>query len=195
MKNLLLSAIFLILILPFGADARPQKYKKPLPFKYDVRIGVSGVPLYPELNYGFPSDIETNRLDDMYNRYQGDKFTTGNITAEFNFAFKKWFTLSLGASFQNTYFNVYDPRLGLVGRHNDAQFSLVPQARFFWANTNYVRMYSSLGLGISIIPDGLYPIFQIAPLGIEVGKKVYGFAEYGFGTHYIGGGIGIGYRF
>ena len=36
---------------------------------------------------------------------------------------------------------------------------------------------------------------QIIPIGITFGRKVYGFAEYGAGFTYLGGSVGIGYRF
>lgn len=197
MKKFLFAIIATLLFLPSVAHAAKPKDKDGVPFKYDVRVGVSGVPSYALLSHGFsnPDDIYESRLDGIYSEYHGDKYTTGNISAEFDFIFKDWFTLSLGASFQNTSFNVYDPQLGKIGRRNDAQFSLLPQARLFWLNSEYVRLYISMGLGLSIISEGVYPIFQIAPAGIEVGKKIYGFAEYGIGTHYIGGYIGVGYRF
>ena len=60
-------------------------------------------------------------------------------------------------------------------------------------------MYSSIGLGIAMTydprPDEILPIFQMAPLGISVGKRLYGFGEIGLGAEYIGGRVGIGYRF
>lgn len=197
MKKFLFAIIATLLLLPSVAHAAKPKDKNGIPFKYDVRVGVSGVPFYTLLSNidGYPAHAYESRLDDIYSEYHGDKYTTGNISAEFDFIFKDWFTLSLGASFQNTSFNVYDPRFGKLGRHNDAQFSLLPQARLFCVNSEYVRLYISMGLGLSIISEGVYPIFQIAPAGIEVGKKIYGFAEYGIGTHYMGGYIGVGYRF
>ena len=40
-----------------------------------------------------------------------------------------------------------------------------------------------------------YPAAQIIPVGICVGRKVFGFAEVGYGTMYVGGMIGVGYSF
>ena len=36
---------------------------------------------------------------------------------------------------------------------------------------------------------------QINPVGIEIGRKLFGFCEAGFGTMYSGAMAGIGYRF
>ena len=60
-------------------------------------------------------------------------------------------------------------------------------------------MYGSAGLGImaGFFDDEayIYPTFQLVPLGLTFGRKVYGFAEFGLGTLYIGANIGAGFRF
>ena len=37
--------------------------------------------------------------------------------------------------------------------------------------------------------------FQMVPIGVTVGKKVFGFFETGIGTQYVGCMAGIGFRF
>ena len=57
----------------------------------------------------------------------------------------------------------------------------------------------SLGLGVTAGEfDGVsdcYPAGQAVLLGISVGRRLVGFAELGSGTMYMGGMIGVGYRF
>ena len=40
-----------------------------------------------------------------------------------------------------------------------------------------------------------YLSLQVTPVGISVGKKLFGFFELGVGTIYVGGCFGLGYRF
>ena len=42
---------------------------------------------------------------------------------------------------------------------------------------------------------GGYPLFQVAPVGITAGRRLYWFAECGIGMVYVGGKTGIGIRF
>jgi hypothetical protein len=75
----------------------------------------------------------------------------------------------------------------------------MPTARFKYVSRDAFSMYGSAGLGVMV---GLsekevycYPTFQLVPLGLTFGRKVYGFAEFGLGTLYIGANIGAGFRF
>lgn len=201
MRKILICLSVLLLAVPLTMDAK--KPQKKYPFKYDVRVGVSGFPLVADLmsNDSYlvgpePDEVYNSPLDYMYSVYDGSTYTTGNITAEFNFLLRRWFTLSLGVSFQDTYNKVFDPVTGqLPGTEHQSTFTFLPQARFSWINTNYVRMYSSLGFGVTVGPEDITPIIQLSPLGVEAGKKVYGFAELGVGLHFIGGYAGVGFRF
>ena len=79
-------------------------------------------------------------------------------------------------------------------------FQVVPQARFNWVSRDLVKMYSSIGIGALIGYDldkcfDILPTFQVTPIGIEVGRKVFGFCEGGIGMMYFGGMVGVGYRF
>ena len=76
-------------------------------------------------------------------------------------------------------------------------------ARFSWLNRKLVRLYSSVGAGLAVslmdvsyreYPE-TYLSLQVTPVGISVGKKLFGFFELGVGTIYVGGCFGLGYRF
>ncbi len=89
----------------------------------------------------------------------------------------------------------------LINKENKNILSTLATFRATWLNRRYVRMYSLIGAGArySMEGDFSYPInhlaFQIAPLGISVGKDLYGHVEFGVGTLYMGFNLGIGYRF
>ena len=77
---------------------------------------------------------------------------------------------------------------------------VVPQARFNWVRKELVKMYSSVGIGLMGGYDlekepGILPAFQISPVGIEIGRKVFGFCELGLGMMYTGAMAGVGFRF
>ena len=61
-------------------------------------------------------------------------------------------------------------------------------------------MYSSIGIGGLVGKDmdddlAVFPVGQVSPVGIEVGRKVFGFCELGFGMMYTGVMAGVGFRF
>ena len=41
----------------------------------------------------------------------------------------------------------------------------------------------------------IFPVFQLNPVGIEIGRKVFGFCELGIGFMYTGAMAGVGFRF
>lgn len=79
----------------------------------------------------------------------------------------------------------------------------MPVVRFTWLNRRWVRMYTSLGLGATFATgvdyeterfnDDLFA-FQFTPIGISVGRSLFGFAEVGVGAQ---GALmmGVGYKF
>ncbi|MBQ2783413.1 MAG: hypothetical protein IJE99_00250 [Alistipes sp.] len=83
-------------------------------------------------------------------------------------------------------------------RYSMCLASLMFNMRFSWLHRDYVSMYSSLGLGamahIQFGDSWLAPMVDAAWVGISVGKRVYGYAEFGAG---VGGVLraGVGVRF
>ncbi len=89
----------------------------------------------------------------------------------------------------------------LLNREGKNVLTTMAHVRFSWMNRPLVRMYSQLSAGAAYSMEGDYEYpyehisFQISPVGISVGKAVYGYAELGFGTAFVGCNLGIGYRF
>ena len=81
----------------------------------------------------------------------------------------------------------------------------------FWLNVmvsiryNYVQketwmLYSGAGFGcaISLVENEsnrIIPGFQIIPIGVSFGRRLYGFLNLGLGLEYNGFSAGLGYRF
>ena len=213
MKKTVLALIIMLGCLP-AVMAGPRTDADGLSYKYEFNIGWGGFPVLDATNfsnYNFLSApdepfFSPGSLGDIYSSYTGPTYSTGILSAEFNIQFKKWFALGLQANFDGLWSTAYSSDTGgRLGSCSGVAFSFLPYARFTYLNRPVVKLYSAVGLGIgagyrkydfSGFSEVLInPAFQMTPIGIMVGKRVYGLFELGAGTVYIGCTAGIGYRF
>lgn len=196
--------LILILLTSAFAMSAQDHNEQELPHRYEVRLGWSGYPVGDDNqfvgvnNHGFYS--YDHSISDIFSEYDGTTYMTGNIVGEFNIHFKKWFTFSLGFAANGIWKDVYSSQTDQkLRRENGWTATVLPQARFNWVRQEIVKVYSSVGAGIRAGSfderEDILLAGQIVPIGINVGKKVFGFAELGIGTVYIGGMFGVGYRF
>lgn len=201
---------FFILFVLLGTGYAVAQEENSIPesdqkrFKYEVRFGIGGI---STSDFGYMSSRPlpvVNRgqgqsLYDMYVEY-GPLYSTGAISADFNFIFTRWFSLSLG--FQTTNYirmaKDVDDEKGHLERAGYS-VSLLPQVRFTYLNRPMVKLYSSVGVFFGWYQNGddtgMHPVLHLVPIGVSVGDKVFGFAETCIGTTVIGGIIGVGFRF
>lgn len=180
------------------------------PYKHGVRVGISGTPFVLGLmtdvadgiNFGFVGRLPYIRgVSNFYEDFYGPLYTTGNIGAEFDWVLKKWMTVSAGAYFTGFWADRYNGMTGsLMRKENGVAVSLVGTIRFTYLNRRYVQLYSGVSAGAFVIGANTGEVggmihVQGIPIGVSVGRKVFGFAEVGIGTMYMGGNIGLGYRF
>lgn len=187
--------------------------------KFGVRVGYGLLPqvasgYFTELTTVFSSQNMTN-MTYIYNDYQGPNIGTGIINAAFDVQILRWFTASLNVGYGKMSHKMYD---GLThvekGEKVGHNFYILPEVKFTYFTREWIRLYGSLGLGVgkyigydqlkdSYIADG--QTFSVdrswkgesifVPFGVECGKKLYVYAQCGFGTLYYGGQFGIGYKF
>lgn len=220
--RLLLSVLFLAISFSACPDSsaadRRGTRREAAGFDYEARVGIGGFPIYGVSDFGqcgssgffgyyFDADPSyDDTLAGIYLPGLGTGYVTGVFSAEVDFNIKRWFTLTLGIGVNSAFQDVFDPMDGgKMGRNHCTTVSIVPEARFNWLNRDVVRLYSSVGIGLGMDvvrkvtydgPDtGYFPVIQLTPAGISVGRKVYWFAEYGVGLQYIGGMTGVGVRF
>lgn len=139
--------------------------------------------------------------------YADAEYYTGVYSLNYSYRFNR--TVSFGAALcyagvTRRYRSIADD--SSAGGDNRHFFSVMPLLRLYWLNSRYVCLYSSVGLGVTVERDiekfgnrrlvHTETMFagQFSPLGITVGKRLYGFAELGVGTQGVIIG-GIGYRF
>lgn len=201
MKKIIVLAFFLLVGIHAGARERDEnRGTEYTPFKYEVRVGYGGIPVLDVLPNVLAWDHipRTPELDDLYEPYSGMEYVMSNICAEFDFNLKKWFTLSLTLYTDIRWIERMD---GVTNRRTGinigATMVFLPQARFNYCNRKYMTMYSSIGVGVgySTFDSMLFPAFQVVPVGLTVGRKVFGFVEICLGDVNLGANAGIGYRF
>jgi hypothetical protein len=160
-------------------------------------------------------DFRTDMMSRLYSDYYGPTRTLGAIGIGVDYAVSNWFSASLdfaAASFwRSRYSAVNDSQ---VGSDSGTAFYLLPRAKFMYMNRRKVRLYGSFGIGAVLYggfdtlnyrvmdSDGVHFVnnsfracAQFSPIGVEFGRKLFGFAEIGAGTLYVGMQAGIGYKF
>lgn len=188
----------LLTLLPTFMSA--QQKEEPL-YRHEWRFGLSGLPAIDALIHGRfhdhePYDVD---IDHAYESYGGPRRMLGLLSAEYSINRSKRFTFAVGG-YVNCIWNRVNDYAGIrKGTEIGLSLHVIPTARYKYVSKPAFSAYGSIGLGAMVgYEDGEFfalPTFQIIPIGITFGRKVYGFAEYGAGFTYLGGSVGIGYRF
>ena len=209
MLALLTASISLSAQPGWGWQSRQRVRKHMNKAEYSVRVGWGGGP------FAYADRFECGRLiggdyyDIIFNPtiahaymdMNGSVFSTGTFTGDFNWNAGRFWNLSATMALCPVWSERVDGvTLKKEGYDFGMAISLMPNVKLMYCNTKTVRVYSSIGLGL-----GFYPGFkecttvcgeiQFNPVGVEVGRKWYGFGEIGIGTLYAGGRIGVGYQF
>ncbi|MCM1178016.1 MAG: hypothetical protein NC115_06730 [Bacteroidales bacterium] len=214
MKRLLCLCAMAVMCSAAMAKGRSAEAASGQPlYKYEFNVGYATFPVWAASVHTFwgsqcdmpaPSiAAKYGSVGNLYGEYTSAEYLTGVISAEFSARFKKWFALSVQANFCGVVRNVHSGWDGKkTGVDNDYVMSFLPYAKFTYLNRPIVYMYSAIGIGMTMSFDGkgsgiynLDPAFQITPVGVAVGKNLYGFFELGLGMVYCGCKAGIGYRF
>ncbi len=203
MNHRLTILLCFLLICPIGLSAQGND---DIPYRHEWRFGVAGYPLmdmllYSDGWYDYMIDPAFHYLnpDRLYGDYEGTRRMAGLVSAEYSINFRKRFTFAVGAYLSTVWNKVYQYDGTRQGSDMGLALTVMPTARFKYVSREAFTMYGSAGLGLmgGFYDDDayIYPTFQLVPLGLTFGRKVYGFAEFGLGTLYIGANIGAGFRF
>lgn len=211
-SNIIISAVLLVAAAGSTADLSARE-RAPFWPGSDVRLSWGWMALdHPQMAYS--GNYHSLNLWNTYyediawflneSRYiGGDGYMTGAVSATYSYRFKRWLELSAVATYSGYHRSFYDKFTGdFAYRQSLCSISLMPYVRFNWLYRKWVRMYSGIGLGISVIVDkneavyntGVLPAFAVTPIGIAVGRNFYGLAELSIGTTGLFV-VGVGYRF
>lgn len=178
------------------------RYKNTLSVGYGLLFGVVYIPLFDmytkEYNDIAPNTSLSYQLADSRYYWDTERAFTG-ITIEYSHRIKSWF--AIGAKGVVSFKTRAKRHIGtneLLYRDNTLLAAALLNMRFDWFCRKTVTMYTSLGIGLMSHTDYyetyVLPMYDAAWVGITVGRRLYGYAEFGGG---IGGlfRVGMGYRF
>lgn len=235
-KRILLAALVALLFLPVSGWAQKASKNKNYVFTpgSDLSLSYGVVPIdatwgyhVGNLIYNYdaiywdnyypinqPSTGTGQRpLFDMYdnpNIRRGDGYISGAINFGYTYRFKRWFELTAYLSYSGyyaTYYDAYTPNIAF--KQNINSIGVMPFCRFVYLNRKYVKLYSGVGLGLSlsiISYKNASPKYDrtdsneaflglngsLNLIGIRVGNKVYGFADFSIGSlGFVNVGVGI----
>ena len=203
-KLLIILCAISFFALESNAQALAEKNKMPAKYQHEWRFGVAGYPIMELLGYSkwwYDYDIMApgnTDIDRLYKDYHGPRRMIGLISAEYSYNLRKHLTFSIGGYGSTVWENTYDYTDQRIGTNAGFNLSIMPTLRGKYLVKDKFSLYSSVGIGVSVgyfEEWNIWPTFQLVPLGVTFGDKVYGFAECGAGLLYIGGSAGIGYRF
>lgn len=174
---------------------------------WEINAGASLVNYFNLLIYILPAALTNDPDDGLEN---SSEFSwPGSFIIEPRYNFNSWFSAGLNCQAQimndHKYKTETDSETGVetkkyAGTSRFHVYTVMPSARFKYMNHPKCTLYGSAqaGLALYLINGGKpQPIFsfQINPIGVTFGSKLYGYAELGIGTQWFGGHLGIGYRF
>lgn len=156
-------------------------------------------------------------LAGIYRDYKGPVNCTGLISAEYSA--RLWNHASLGVSLgiSSLWYSEYNGITEeLKGEKKGTAVYVVPVFRHYLLDKNRFKLYWSLSVGIGkyfgfdqlkgwridyygrkYYEDNTFRMEgQLVPIGLEYNwDKIAVFMEYGVGTQFIGGGVGVSYKF
>lgn len=199
-RHLFLSAI-IALFAAIPLNAREKQTWEGQPYKYEVVVGISPILDYTAFYDSIAERYGSSLLDLLYAPENGSIYTAGGYSADFGLSFRSWFTLVFNASASGIWHNRYDEVARQIDRKSGAQFSVIPVAKFTWLDWDTVKLHSSVGIGGGFTTyDGkttphLATFF--VPLGMQLGGRVFGIAEWAVGSNanMQAVRIGIGMKF
>lgn len=206
--------------LYYRNDGGSVEYRRMPSDRWSVRagVGISSDVNLANFLYGRWCDVADLDLSGYYGDWHGPTKSSGAYSLGVEYLFARWFALSFDVGVETLWHDIYDGTSGMkAGRASGTALILMPQAKFVYLNRPSVRLYGYLGAGIvtyfgfgeqdtsSPCPCGpetyydgspsLEAAAQIVPIGVEAGRRFFGFAEVGAGYLFTGLRAGLGYRF
>lgn len=175
--------------------------------RHEIKLGIGIVPMTSVEN--FKAEDHDPPPGNYVDFYLGDKTYWPAVNLTYSYQLKKWLSLGVTLTYAGVFQNRYDLLTdNLRGKFREHYIGLTPTLRFDWLNRKFVRLYSSIGLGVgvdmeysslvennySMTDNNIIPTIDAVCLGAMVGRKIYIFSELGLGFNGFLK-VGIGYRF
>lgn len=187
MKKRLL--LFVVMLLSLSFQGKAEDWTD---LQHEVSLSYGGLPVVDLLgyyeNYFTPSASQTSLYDDK------GKFGAFNISYLF-YPDENW-GVGLVYSYTNSDKRILNNNK-IAGDFYNSFHSICPSFKYNWYNYNFITLYSRVNAGVAIattkasyisqkqveqkIATKAFFMYQVSPIGIEVGRQVAGFVEVGFG--------------
>lgn len=187
MKKRLL--LFVVMLLSLSFQGKAEDWTD---LQHEVSLSYGGLPVVDLLgyyeNYFTPSASQASLYDDK------GKFGAFNISYLF-YPDENW-GLGLVYSYTNSDKLILNNKK-IAGDFYNSFHSICPSFKYNWYNYNFITLYSRVNAGIAIATTKAsyisqkqveqktatkaFFMYQVSPIGIEVGRQVAGFVEAGFG--------------
>ena len=212
MKKTSQIVISLAAVLLFAApQANGQAFTRDLSGTFEINAGISGVNFFELLfPYSFGAIAHSSAAVEKCHDGLESKMDITlplHLNVSGRYYLTKWLGVGVSASFGYMSQKIYkttDSSREYKGTHCLQSYALMPSIRFNYMSHPKCTLYGELQGGIGIYKwdkictentmSKLFA-FQIIPVGVSFGSKLYGFAELGIGVEWAGANLGIGYRF
>lgn len=179
------------------------------------RYNMSGEPVFFSRNEvslavgAFPATDFQFVVDALFNGKFSEPFkrnpTSAAVTLTYSYRLSEITSYGASVSYSKAYGD-----LVTIGKATKTYYSIMPMAKFNWYNSGRMTLYSKVQAGVTImdmqhsfddeelgemVTEGDYTasfIFQLSPIGIELGREIAWYAEAGFGA---AGTIQMGVRY
>lgn len=209
------AALVMILFPDHAASARKLQSRSEefSQARHEISAGTALLPGRYAFGYNYGSFHEHGSMPGVYldSKSFEREYTSGVWAAGYACNFTKVVSIQANLIYEAGWLRHYDRKTGaMTDRSLDSYLTAIASFKASWFNRSSVRMYSYFGLGCawnhsrSIALQGVSPdrgydsvvaAFQFTPIGIQVGRKMFGFAEAGIGHYFCGIAVGAGYRF
>ncbi len=200
----------LICLSHIGYAQKPPKFER----GSDISASIGYLPIttiYDSFLYdGCKSIYQPNSLSGIFSDgdvWLKDAYITGAINLTYTRRLKNWLEFSTTMSYMGYYSHYYNNiDNSFAYSNNSHNISFIPEARFIWLRARSIKLYTSIGIGVSYYSDesrlntdtnvdrGIGIAAKFTPLGMRVGaRKLYGFGEFSAGStgFFL---VGIGYK-
>jgi hypothetical protein len=162
----------------------------------EIRFSHGLLPLTYDFDlFSWSWDIAPPSLTDQYyglQTYKGNLYSTGALSMAHSIKVAKWLEMGATLTYVGNFRNIYSTATNeIVDRESSRSLFFTPTLRFAWFNREWVRMYSSVGLGVGLMIKQPYergggytepylewgPSIQLTGFGISVGKRLFWFSE------------------
>lgn len=191
MKKYLLS-LFCVLLLSGSFEGKAEGWTD---LQHEVSLSYGGLPVFDLLNhyenYFKPDNPALNLFD--------DKGNFGSINISYLFYPDENWGIGLIYSYTNSDKRIFNNEKSyIMGDFLNSFHTIAPSFKYNWYNYDFVTLYSRINAGITIataeasyISETGRPaaktevkalfMYQVSPIGIELGRQIAGFVEVGFG--------------